>query len=201
MTKAILFDLGEVLVMNPAGAVLQEVARNLNIDLNKLKEIRKKYVYDLDTGKLSVSSFNKILKDKFNLPISSGEIDSIWKKSYRKVRTLNIELFNIAKQLKKKYKVGMISNIHDLMVRIDKGKGVFELFDPCVLSCEVGIAKPQKEIFELTLKKLKLKPEECVFIDNREKHLVVATELGFKTILFKNNQQLVKDLKVLGIKI
>ena len=68
-----------------------------------------------------------------------------------------------------------------------------------VFSFEVGYRKPEKEIFMIALEKLKLKPEECIFIDDREKFLQTPRELGFKVILFKNYTQFVKDLKERGV--
>ncbi|MGI5826052.1 MAG: HAD-IA family hydrolase [Patescibacteria group bacterium] len=46
------------------------------------------------------------------------------------------------------------------------------------------MTKKSKEIFELTLERLGVKSEEAVFIDDREDNLVVARELGIKTVLF-----------------
>jgi putative hydrolase of the HAD superfamily len=95
----------------------------------------------------------------------------------------------------------MISNIYDLMAKLDRERGILDVFDPCILSCEVGLQKPNKDIFELALKEANLNANECVFIDNRERHLINPEELGFETILFENNTQTIDKLIGLGVQI
>lgn len=197
MIKAIFFDIGDVLIHNSFNEVLQGIAENLGVGLETLKRLREEYNQELTTGEMSVFSFSKILKEKFNLNISPEEIVLVWDKVYKEIRIVNEELFNFAKELSKKYRVGIISNIYDLTAKIDRERGLCDPFDPCILSCEVGLKKPEKEIFKLALKKLNFKGDECVFIDNRETHLIEPNKLGFKTILFKNNEQVIEDLNKL----
>lgn len=197
MIKVILFDLGDVLINNSFDSVLQEIANNLGISFEELKKMNEIYKKEMLVGELSVSGFNILLKEKLKLNLAPEEIDDIWEKSYEKVRTVNEELYDFAKRLKKKYIVGMISNIYDLTEKQDRERGIFDIFKPCILSCKVGLAKPGKEIFELALRELNLKAEECVFIDNREGHLVEPKQLGFKTILFENNDKTIEELEFL----
>jgi putative hydrolase of the HAD superfamily len=201
MIKAIFFDLGDVVVLNSTKEFFQELAKNLKIDFEELMKLREEFTFNLCLGKISVNSFGKIIKDRFKLPAEPDKIISIWIASYKKIVKPNVRLLKTIRELKKDYVVGLISNIYDLTVKMEKERGIFEYFNPYILSCEVGLAKPQKEIFELALQKADLKGEECIFIDNREKHLMTAEGLGFKTILFKNNQQFVKGLKTFGLEI
>ena len=80
-------------------------------------------------------------------------------------------------------------------------KGVYSHFDVVVLSYQVGLAKPQKEIFEHALKELRLKAGECVFIDDKIENIAAAKSLGFKAIHFKDAEQLASELKGLGVSI
>jgi HAD superfamily hydrolase (TIGR01509 family) len=89
--------------------------------------------------------------------------------------------------------------VPDLYAKINRERDVFEPFDICILSCEVGLIKPQKEIFELAIRKLDLKPEECVLIDDREKYLSVPRDMGFRVIRYKGNKKLIEELKVIGV--
>lgn len=59
--------------------------------------------------------------------------------------------------------------------------------------------KPEREIFELALRKLNLNAEECVLIDDRAEQLELPAQMGFKVIHFKSNGQLIADLKSLGV--
>lgn len=195
MIKAIVFDMGGVLLLNRIEEILEKVAERLEIDLNVLRDLRKEHVRKLSTGKESMENFARLLKEKTGLEIGEDEIIKIWKSSYLEVMPVNEELVEIVKELKKKYVIGMISNLPDLHAEINIERNLFDLFEPCLLSCKVGFAKPDKEIFELMLQKLALKAEKCLFVDDRTQHLEAAKKLGFETIQFKNNKQLIEELK------
>lgn len=58
------------------------------------------------------------------------------------------------------------------------------LFDVVVISDEVGLRKPEPEIYQLTAGKLGLRPADCVFVDDTARNLVTAQRLGMATVLF-----------------
>lgn len=76
-----------------------------------------------------------------------------------------------------------------------------KLFAATEYSFEAGVSKPDKKAYLRILKKLKAKPDECIFIDDNPRNLPPAEALGIKTILFKNANQLRKDLIPFGIRI
>lgn len=72
-----------------------------------------------------------------------------------------------------------------------------------IVSGEVHMCKPDKEIFIYSLKRLGCDPEQCIFIDNSVKNLLVAEELGIQTILFNRDGvqyegRSVEDFRTLG---
>ena len=198
MIRGIFFDLGDVLINNSFERVLTEVAKNLNLGYEDINQFNNAYKEKLMIGEVSIKEISQIMKKRFNLSLTIEEIYDVWGKSYQTVRVVNDELYKIVDELKKKYIVGMISNIYDLMAKLDRERGVLDVFDPCILSCEVGLQKPDKDIFELALKEADLNADECVFIDNREGHLINPKGLGFEVILFKNNEETIEKLKKLG---
>lgn len=60
-------------------------------------------------------------------------------------------------------------------------------FKAKIVSGEVHMRKPDREIFLYALDRLKCKPGECIFVDNSVKNLLVAKELGIPTILFNRD--------------
>jgi len=75
----------------------------------------------------------------------------------------------------------------------------FAEFDDIVVSGEVGIVKPDPEIFDLTLKRIGCPAPECVFIDDAPKNIEVARHLGFAAIQFQDAVQLEHDLRSMGL--
>ncbi len=69
-------------------------------------------------------------------------------------------------------------------------------FDVHTFSCLEHLVKPYPEIYLRTLKKLKVLPQEAVFIDDRQINIDGAKNVGIDTILFFDQKQLVEDLKI-----
>lgn len=200
--KAVIFDMGGVLLMNRIEEILQQIAEDLGIDAAEFREYQLGYHDRMIKGQLSVKEFSVMMGKKYGLDIDADAIMDVWKRSYQKVMAVNIGLVEIVLKLKEKgYKTGLISNVPDLHANINKDRKLFEVFDVCLLSCEVGMIKPERPIFELAASKLGLKPEECVFIDDREKYLSLPKEMGFSVIQFKDNEQLVNDLDKIGVRV
>lgn len=72
-----------------------------------------------------------------------------------------------------------------------------ELMDVIVISAEVGMRKPDAEIFELTAGKLGLEPQKCLFVDDHPGHLQAAQEYGMTTVLHREPAQTIAELETL----
>ena len=69
-----------------------------------------------------------------------------------------------------------------------------------VVSCEIGLRKPDPKIFNYLLKKLDLISQECLFIDDLENNIEAAQKLGFITIHFTNQKKSMAEIrKALGL--
>lgn len=87
--------------------------------------------------------------------------------------------------LRPKYKLGVISNAApSLRTQVLPEVGLLKYFDPIVISGEIGVRKPDPDIYLDALKLANVDPEEAAFIDDSESFLDVARQLGFnQTIL------------------
>jgi epoxide hydrolase-like predicted phosphatase len=111
------------------------------------------------------------------------------------------EMLELIKSLKAAgYPVGLLSNIIPPPKRQIEAAHGYSPFDFTVLSCEVGYAKPDPEMYEMALSKFNgLKSEEIVFVDDQQKCLPPAEALGMKTILATSSEQIIAELKALGL--
>jgi 2-haloacid dehalogenase len=73
----------------------------------------------------------------------------------------------------------------------------FDWFDDMVISGEVRMVKPGKEIFQLMLDRIGKPASECIYIDDHDPNIRTAAELGFTTILYDSADQLQKELDTL----
>ena len=105
-------------------------------------------------------------------------------------------MINLCKKLKSKgFKLGILANESHQWMNIKRKKGKLnDIFDVVSSSADMKLAKPQKEAFEIILHSLKSKSEETLFIDDRKINTIAAKEVGMKSILFTNINQLKKEL-------
>ena len=93
-------------------------------------------------------------------------------------------------ELKKRYKTGLITNGKTAIQygKIDR-LGIRDDFDLILVSEEAGIKKPDPRIFELALQRLRLQPEECVYVgDHPVNDMEGASQIGIGGIWMKVNQ-------------
>ncbi len=76
-----------------------------------------------------------------------------------------------------------------------------DLFDEIVISSEVGMVKPYKDIYEHTLKKINSQPGESLFIDDSKVNVDSAIALGMQGFIYTNSDSFVKYIKSIGIDI
>jgi putative hydrolase of the HAD superfamily len=72
---------------------------------------------------------------------------------------------------------------------------VDELFEVVVDSAFVGMRKPDREIYELTLARLGLPAAACVFVDDTDVNVAAARELGMRAVLFGSNEQTITEVE------
>ena len=77
--------------------------------------------------------------------------------------------------------------------------GLQKYFSVFMSSCFLGVKKPEDEMFRLALDLTQRKPEECLFIDDRELNVECAARLGLQALQFKNAAQLEQGLRSAGL--
>jgi len=127
--------------------------------------------------------------DRINPEISDEKVlEAVENRKKRFGQSLiNIPVENVKalKKLKKSgKKLGLLSNADVMEVAMWEQSPLAELFDSTVFSCNVGYAKPDREIYEISLKELGAQPDEAVFIgDGGSNELQGAKEAGLSTIM------------------
>ncbi len=201
--KAIVFDIGDVLQIGKRSrksidghhllGIHYFIAKKLKISLDQyFDSIDITYAKSIE-GTIPEKKALKILAN--NLRISVKKLRILFVGAYKRNFKFNTFLFKQAIKLKKEgYKIAILSDQWYLSRDALFSTKLKKEFKPAIISCNVGVRKPNLKSYRLLLKKLNLPAKNCLFIDNQEWNLKPARKLGMKTILYKNNKQLFKQL-------
>jgi len=121
---------------------------------------------------------------------SVSELMDFYSSEYVKNAVFMDRAEEVLLHLRNKYKVGLITNGK---TSIQYGKidrlGIRGELDLILVSEEAGFKKPDPRIFELALHRLRLLPEECIYIgDHPVNDMEGAAKIGMSTIWIKVNQ-------------
>lgn len=94
---------------------------------------------------------------------------------------------------------GLSNFPHELWEKTVEAYPFLRLFDDRVLSSEAGVSKPGRQIFDVLVDRIGMAPEELVFVDDREENLATAHALGFRCVLFEDENLLAGDLAEMGL--
>lgn len=108
------------------------------------------------------------------------------------------QVYELAAQLRAKgIRTGILSNMFALAADKLRKEGLYNGFDPVVLSCDEHVAKPDPLFYDYAVQKLGVKPEEVIFIDDQERFRPPAELVGMHFVLAESPEQVVADVKSL----
>ncbi len=158
----------------------------------------------LDKGEISPEEFRDELRRHIPRTITDAEIDSAWDAMLLDVPKEKLELLA---RLKSKYRLFLLSNTNVIHVkkfsaelqRVHGTPDFSPYFEKWYYSCNIGMRKPDSEIFEFVLNENNLKAQETLFIDDSIQHIRGAEKLGLQTLFFNVNLSLKEALIKSGV--
>jgi len=192
--SVIVFDVGGVLSKDMIDTKLIDLAQSYNLDADAVLQAKSRYRDRADLGQISDEEFWRQILDHFDVQATSrdAEIDSYLE--------LVDGTLDIAKTLSERYRTAILSNDSREMAALRRKKFGFDaLFDPIVISADVGVKKPDAMIYRHLLDQLGVAASECLFIDNNQDNVDAARAIGMRAVRFETAPQLREALSALGI--
>lgn len=189
MIKNLLFDLGGVIMdIRRENAVKALEAIGMADANDFLGEYSQKGPFlALEDGSMTVDEFRAEIRNHINANVSDGAIDAAFCEF---LIGIPVHRLVALRELRQRYGIYMLSNTNPIMwnTRIaeefrHEGREMADYFDGIVTSFEARSVKPDVSIFETVIEKCGLVPEETVFLDDSQRNLNAAAQLGFNTIL------------------
>lgn len=193
--KAAIFDFGGVIIRDTTELYLQEFARIFKTSKDEILDAIGEILHDYQIGKITDNQAKTFFTRRFGP--ADKEMHELWLHGYESAGFFD-ENIRLIRELKKEgVKVACLSNTLKCFADHNRKQGNYEIFDEVILSNEVGMRKPQPEIYKFALKKLKVSPVEAVFIDDKKRFVDAAVELGMHGIVFVDEAKLQESIREL----
>ncbi|ESP92567.1 MULTISPECIES: HAD family hydrolase [Pseudoalteromonas] len=93
----------------------------------------------------------------------------------------------------------LTDNVHEIVAYLKRTYDFWNLFDGEIVSADLGVLKPQPEIYHALLEQFNLAANETVFLDDMPHNVAGAMAVGMEAIQFESAEQGEKELKRLGL--
>jgi putative hydrolase of the HAD superfamily len=192
--KAVIFDIGGVLVQQIDRTRSRQWETRLDLEEGSLGRIiwTMPISAQAEIGRASEDDVWAAVADRFQLnPIELAALRG----DFFSGSAWNERLIDYARALRTRYKTAIISNAWPNARAAVKRWINGETFDDLIFSAEVGLAKPDRRIYELALDRLQVQPAEAIFIDDVQANVEAAQAIGLTGIRFLDSDQTVNDIE------
>jgi FMN phosphatase YigB (HAD superfamily) len=187
--KNIIFDLGGVLYAIDYQKIESGMA---SLQLETADSVKYSRSYQdplftqLEIGSITPESFWQGMKNRFQLRDDRDAFFKVWNSM---LYGLIPGRQNLVHELTQKYRVFLLSNTNIIHYQflITECEPMFQQMEHCYFSHEVGMRKPEPQIFKHILQAHQLLPQETLFIEDSEQHIEAAKALGIQTIFVQSD--------------
>jgi len=192
--QAVVFDWGNVMAFNDRTIVVNFMCDSFHLSEAEFESANVEKRKAMKTGTGEIDFWLGFAKKK-GVPLPKD-----WATQYTATLKKSVgadpKMYLLIDELKQEgIRVGMLSNIDDRYTQLIRDFGFYEPFDPCLLSCEMGLQKPDPKAYELLINTMKLPAADIVFIDDKEENIEAARNIGIDGIVFKSSRELREELR------
>ena len=200
MIKTIFFDIGGVLIDIHPERTYQYLSDSADVEVSMVKESFPWDAHDqYERGIMNNEDWFITYKESLPQPccLKRSDFWNAWKLLLGEEKNT----VNILEALNKQYSIWLLSNTNPKHIQdeIEKRYLFPSLVNGAVYSFDVGVRKPEKEIYEIAMQRANANPQECLFIDDLLDNIQAAKQIGIEGIHFISSEQLKQELVHLGI--
>ena len=195
--RAVVFDIGGVLEITPQTGWVEKWEVHLHLKPGELDERLMDVWKDGSSGKISEEEVAQSVGEIMGM--DQGQVEALMADLWEEyLGELNVELAAYFASLRPSYQTAILSNSFVGARGKEQERYQFaEMCDLIIYSHEEGIAKPDRRIYELTCERLGVQPAEMIFLDDHQRPVTAARELGIHAILFQNTAQAIADVQAM----
>jgi epoxide hydrolase-like predicted phosphatase len=192
--RAVVWDLGGVLVRTEDFAPRQALARRFGMSRTELEDL----VFSDGSGKraqlgeVSIEQHWENLRQRFAL--TAEEMED-FREAFWGGDRVDLDLVDTIRALRTSYKTGLLSNgFSNLRQVVTEAWNFADAFDEMIISSEVGLVKPDPRIYRLALERLGVAAPEAVFLDDFPQNIEGARAVGMHAVHFQDRAQAQAEL-------
>lgn len=192
--KNIIFDLGVVILDVDYNRTSDAFKKLGMIDFDDhYSKAKQDSLFDrFETGEMTDEEFRETIRRHISLTVSDEQIDDAWNAMLISIPETTFELLE---DIGKKKRIFLLSNTNRIHIKaftalIEKQYGFkrFEnLFEKTYYSCNLGMRKPDAEIFDFVIRQNHLALSETLFIDDSPQHVKGAREYGLTALHLRDS--------------
>lgn len=192
--KTLIFDFGKVLVDYDFEMIVDTFFEDKD-ELERFKEviISNEFIDKCDKEDIPFSGIIHEVQEKY--PHWKSELQQFHDRYLDFVIGEVPGMRNLLIKLKNEgYKLYGLTNWCSVVYKVIEKFDILQLLDDRIISSEEHLIKPDTAIYHRLCDKFNLKPEDCIFTDDKEANIEGAKSAGMSAILFKNAEQYEKEL-------
>jgi putative hydrolase of the HAD superfamily len=197
--SAVILDYGMVLCRKPSFEQIDGIAQIFAIDHATFWQLYEKNRGAYDKNEIDGKEYWSRFANDTNTHLSDAALEQLLRWDIEMWSNLEVPLVTWAKSLREAgFQTALLSNLHlRFSAYLRSSSEWLQLFDQLIFSSEVRLIKPDPAIFLYCLKTLGVKPQQALFIDDRNANVETALAMGVRAIKYQSVVQLEADLKTL----
>jgi len=195
--RAVVFDIGGVLVIAPDLGAGRRWEDRLGWPAGELEQRMRAVWRGGSIGAITLDDVHQAIRERLGLDEQqlAEFMADLW---HEYLGTANTEIIEFARQLRPRFRTGILSNSFVGAREQERAAYGFEdLVDELVYSHEAGMSKPDPGIYALACARLDVRPEEMAFLDDTEVCVAGAREAGIHAVHYRNNTQAIEEIEKL----
>ena len=196
---SLVFDFGGVLSRPQQPACVRDIMDMLGLD-GSVERFRSVYFarrIAYDRGSVTVREYWEGICGELGIELPEASLPAIIDRDNDAWFQYRPEMIEVIASLKRRTrKIALLSNINvESVVRFRATFPRLDLFDHMTFSCDVGLMKPEKAIFEHCFRSIGARPEDCLFVDDTPENVVGARAAGMHALRFIDERNFLAELE------
>jgi putative hydrolase of the HAD superfamily len=201
--RAVIFDYGEVLSLAANPAVHKQMIQIAALREDVFDKFYWAYRLDYDAGALNGRAYWEKVAGSAGAWFAPEQVDRLIERDARMWMDINEPMLAWHAEVKQAgFRTAILSNMGDeVLAAVLRDFVWLNNFDSLIWSCRVKCVKPHPAIYDHAIKKLGVRPDEALFIDNLEENIRAAEAAGLQGIVFEGIEQLAREIKLKKLEI